>query len=393
MAHGFPKQNQSGVENAFRFGDFELDPRERRLTREGVAVSLQPKTFDALLCLVRRAEHLVSKQELTRLLWPSVHVSEANLINVIVQLRKTVGRNTIRTVSKHGYRFELPVCGEPGITRPTYERFVRAKELTIHRSLDSMYSARDLYWTCLAENPTFASAWAWLGQCCWFLGRFSDNPSGNQELSYAAFQRAFAIDPDLACAHQFYTLLEVDSGKGVDAVRRLLDRLKAHPGEAESYVGLVHAYRFLGLLELSLESHKRAVALDPTIVTSVPYTLFLTGDFASAIDAYGGRATYYLDAAARAALGERDRAVAILRERLQRMSLSPTISALMNSLLAVLEGENTKAAGLMEAANPTLDPEILVYFACHYSQIGRTSQAIDAQPGATRGLCRQLVAA
>jgi DNA-binding winged helix-turn-helix (wHTH) protein len=158
MAHGFPKQNQSGVENAFRFGDFELDPRERRLTREGVAVSLQPKTFDALLCLVRRAEHLVSKQELTRLLWPSVHVSEANLINVIVQLRKTVGRNTIRTVSKHGYRFELPVCGEPGITRPTYERFVRAKELTIHRSLDSMYSARDLYWTCLAENPTFASA-------------------------------------------------------------------------------------------------------------------------------------------------------------------------------------------------------------------------------------------
>jgi tetratricopeptide (TPR) repeat protein len=173
-------------------------------------------------------------------------------------------------------------------------------------------------------------------------------------------------------------LLEVDSGKGLEAVRRLLDRLKAHPGEAESYVGLVHAYRFLGLLELSLESHKRAVALDPTIVTSVPHTLFLTGEFASAIDAYGGRATYYLDAAARAALGERDRAVALLRERLQRMSLSPTISTLMNSLLAVLEGENTKAARLMEATNPTSDPEILVYFARHYSQIGRTSEAIDA---------------
>src|SRR5882757_11042790 len=137
MTQGFSKKNQSSVESAYRFGGFELHPRERKLTSAGASVPLQPKAFDALLCLVRKAEHLVSKQELINTLWPSVHVSETNLTNTIVSLRKIVGRDTIRTVSKHGYRFELPVEGEPGVARSTFEKFARAKELTTQRSLAS----------------------------------------------------------------------------------------------------------------------------------------------------------------------------------------------------------------------------------------------------------------
>jgi DNA-binding winged helix-turn-helix (wHTH) protein len=187
MSHGFSKENQSSPDAAYRFGDFELYPRDRLLKRAGIAVPLQPKAFDALLCLLRNAEHLVSKQELISVLWPSVHVSESNLTNIIVDLRKIVGRNAIRTVSKHGYRFELPVAGEPGVARPTYEKFARAKELAAQRSLESMCLARDLYWTCLAEDPSFAPAWAWLGRCCWFLDKFSGNSGENLELAYADF--------------------------------------------------------------------------------------------------------------------------------------------------------------------------------------------------------------
>ena len=133
MPQGFSKKNQSSVETAYRFADFELHPHDRLLKRAGTPLALQPKAFDALLCLVRRAQHLVSKQELIHPLWPSVHVSEANLTNTIVSLRKIVGRTAIRTVSKHGYQFELPVDGEPGVARSTYERFARAKELTAQR--------------------------------------------------------------------------------------------------------------------------------------------------------------------------------------------------------------------------------------------------------------------
>ncbi len=384
MAHEFSKENQSSVDTAYRFGDFELYPRDRLLKRASIAVPLQPKAFDALLCLVRRAGHLVSKQELIHTLWPSVHVSESNLTNTIVNLRKIVGRDTICTVSKHGYRFELPVAGEPGVARKTYERFIRAKELTAQRSLESMYLARDLYWTCLAEDPSLAAAWAWLGRCCWFLDKFSGSSSANLELAHAALQRAFALDPDLACAHQFYTFVQVDTGHADEAMCRLLERLERHSGEPESYTSLVQVFRFRGLLQQSVEAHRRAAELDPAIITSVAHTLFLAGEYASAIETYSGRAAYYLDAAAWAALGDRKRAIALLRERLDRMSLSKLMIALMSSLLAVLEGRADEAVRLMEATDTTREPEILMYFARHYAQLGLADSAVRALKSASQ---------
>jgi DNA-binding winged helix-turn-helix (wHTH) protein len=378
MAHGFSKKNQSSVETAYRFADFELHPSDRLLKKAGNPVPLQPKAFDALLCLVSRAKHLVSKQELTHTLWPSVHVTEANLTNTIVGLRKIVGRETISTVSKHGYRFETPVTGEPGVARATYERFARAKELTAQRSLESMLLARDLYWTCLAEDPTFAAAWAWLGRCCWFLDKFSGNTAANLELAQAAFERAFALDPDLTSAHQFYTFMQVDTGRADEAMSRILDRLKRHPDEPESFTSLVQIFRFRGLLDESIEAHKHAAQLDPAIITSVAHTLFLAGEYDSAIEIYSGRAAYYLDAAAWAALGNKKRAIALLRERLHRMSLSNLMIALMSSLLALLEGRGDEAIHLMNTADTTREPEILVYFARHYARLKQKDSAVAA---------------
>jgi len=378
MTQLFSKENQSSIDTAYRFGDFELYPANRLLKRGNVAVPLQPKAFDALLCLVRRAEHLVSKQELIDTLWPSVHVSESNLTNTIVSLRKIVGRDAIRTVSKHGYRFELPVAGEPGVARTTYEKFARAKELTVQRSMESMYLARDLYWTCLAEEPGFAPAWAWLGRCCWFFEKFSHRSSTNLELANAAFQRAFAIDPDLAAAHQFYTLVQVDTGHADQAMQRLLERLRAHPNEPESLTSLVQVFRYRGMLQHSTEAHKRAVELDPAATSSIAHTLFLAGEYAAAIESYGGRAAYYLDAAAWAALGEEKRAIALLRERLNTSSLSRLMTALMASLLALLEGKPREAACFMEEADVTNEPEILVYFARHYARMSQAGAAAEA---------------
>jgi DNA-binding winged helix-turn-helix (wHTH) protein len=378
MTQGFSKKNQSSPNSAYRFGDFELHPNERLLKKTAVSIPLQPKAFDALLCLVRKAEHLVSKQELIQTLWPSIHVSEANLTNTIVSLRKIVGRDAIRTVSKHGYRFELPVIGEPGIAPAAYEKFARAKELTAQRSLDSMVLARDLYWICLAEDPTFAPAWAWLGRCCWFLDKFSDSSSTNLELAHAAFQRAFMLDPELASAHQFYTFVQVDTGLAADAMVRLLERLTQNPTEPESFASLVQVLRFRGMLTQSIEAHRRAVRLDPAVITSVAHTLFLSGEYASAIETYSGRAAYYLDAAAWAALGNRKRAISLLHERLDKMSLSPLMIALMNSLLALLEGRSEEAVNLMKTANTNREPEILVYFARHYSRLKKPDLAITA---------------
>jgi DNA-binding winged helix-turn-helix (wHTH) protein len=378
MSHDFSKENQSSIETAYRFGAFELSPRDRLLKRGGVAIPLQPKAFDALLCLVRRARHLVSKRELVNILWPHVHVSEANLTNVIVNLRKAVGRDSIRTVSKHGYSFDLPVTGEPGVARTTYERFARARELTTQRSIQSMMLARELYWTCLAEDPAFALAWAWLGRCCWFLGKFNIDAGANFNLAQAALQRAFVLDADLASAHQFYTHVQTDMGQAVQAMIRLSERLDQHPGEPESLSGLVQVLRFCGLLPESIRAHQQATEMDCAVVTSVAHSLFLSGDFAAAIEQYGGRGAFYLDAAAWAALGESERAITLLRDRLSRLPLSPLMTALMSSLLALLEGRKGEAIQLMESADAAHDPEILVYFARHYALMGLADAAVHA---------------
>ena len=378
MTHGFSKENQTLVETAFRFGEFALYPRDRMLKRNGsIVIPLQPKLFDALLCLVSKADHLVSKQELMETLWPTVHVSAANLTNTIVSLRKIVGSNAIRTVSRHGYRFELLVDCEPGFQRTTYERFARAKELTQQRSVEAMLKARDLYWTCVAEDPGFAAAWAWLGRCCWFLGKFTGSSAGIVDMTEAAFGRAFTLDPQLACAHQFYTLIQVDTGRADEAMTRLASQLERHPTEPEFFAGLVQARRFRGLLRESIEAHRRAVSLDPAIVTSVAHTKFALGDFAGAIESYSGRAAYYLDAAAWAALDQPNRAAELLRERLKGATLSELMSALMRSLLALLEGRRRKALHLMDAADANFDPEVMFYFARQYSFLGALDKSKD----------------
>jgi tetratricopeptide (TPR) repeat protein len=236
--------------------------------------------------------------------------------------------------------------------------------------------ACNLYWTALAEDPSFAPAWAWLGRCCSFLDKFSSGSKGYADLAHAALERAFALDPDLAAAHQFYTFIEADTGRAPQAISRLLHRLHSHPAEPETFSGLVQVLRFRGLLHQSIQAHQRAVELDPSIDTSVAHSYFLATEYPSAIESYKGRGSYYLDAAAWAMLGEKKRAIELLRERLNTMSLSNLLRALLGSLLAMLQNEFNEAMRLMAGADTTREPEILVYFARHYAHLGRAALAV-----------------
>ncbi|MGB8379164.1 MAG: winged helix-turn-helix domain-containing protein, partial [Rhodanobacteraceae bacterium] len=105
----------SAMENpVYRFGEFELDPDERRLLQHGEPVTLTPKVFDTLVLLVERAGHAVSKDELMHALWPRGFVDESNLTKHIWLIRKALdsaghGAHCIETVPKLGYRFVAPV--------------------------------------------------------------------------------------------------------------------------------------------------------------------------------------------------------------------------------------------------------------------------------------------
>jgi DNA-binding winged helix-turn-helix (wHTH) protein/tetratricopeptide (TPR) repeat protein len=359
----------------YRFGEFAISPAERRLSRGSDPIPLSPQLFDALLLLVRKPGTLVSKAEFMRALWPDVHVAETNLTNIIVQLRKLLGRGTIDTVSKFGYRLTLPVTGEPGISTKLYERFVRGRELMDDRSLPSIIQARDLFTICVAEDPLFAPGWAWLGRAARVLEKFRDQRSHGLEVAEAAFRRAFAIDPDLASAHSFYTPLQVDTGKASDALARLAGRTRRVGEDPETLTGLVQVLRCCGLLEYSVAAHQRAKQLDPTIRTSVAHSFFLLGDYPGVFASYLSHG-YYLDAASWAALGQTDRALSMLRSRLEQPGLGEFMSAMMMSLVAALEGRAEDTVVLAQKAARAPDPEGVFYFARHAGICGDGTGAL-----------------
>jgi len=105
----------SGVENAYQFGPFLLDPAAHRLLRDGESIALPPKAFDTLVILVRRRETVVAKSELLSEVWPDSYVEENNLNQYVSMLRKTLGENGnggpkyIETIPRLGYRFVADV--------------------------------------------------------------------------------------------------------------------------------------------------------------------------------------------------------------------------------------------------------------------------------------------
>src|SRR5262245_7689951 len=76
--------------SAYRFGAFELRPRDFTLTRHGVALRLSPKAFDMLRILVERHGEVVGKRELIAALWPDTFVEESNLTVHVSAIRKAL---------------------------------------------------------------------------------------------------------------------------------------------------------------------------------------------------------------------------------------------------------------------------------------------------------------
>lgn len=92
----------------YEFGKFVLDPRERTLLADGIAIHLRAKEFDTLLLLVEHNGHLLTKEQMMAALWQDSFVEESNLARQISQLRKifnTDEEQFIETLPKHGYRF------------------------------------------------------------------------------------------------------------------------------------------------------------------------------------------------------------------------------------------------------------------------------------------------
>lgn len=93
-----------------QFGPFTLDRANRELRRDGDAVELGSRYFDALSLLVQHAGELVTKDRFMEQVWRGIPVTDEALTQCIRTLRRALGDEAARpefieTVPKHGYRF------------------------------------------------------------------------------------------------------------------------------------------------------------------------------------------------------------------------------------------------------------------------------------------------
>ncbi len=113
------KNGHSANGNRYAFDNFEIDPANRLLLRDGEIVPVTGKVFDILQVFLESDGRLLTKSEVIELVWPDNFVEEGNLARNVSTLRKALGDETkpykyIITVPGRGYRFAAAVNEQNG---------------------------------------------------------------------------------------------------------------------------------------------------------------------------------------------------------------------------------------------------------------------------------------
>ena len=102
------------MDDEISFGSFQVVTSRRHVSRDGVPVALGARTFDLLKALLEYPGEVVTKEDLTRRVWPDAVVVEGALRVQMSELRKALGDNEdgtgyIKTVPGRGYCLVAPV--------------------------------------------------------------------------------------------------------------------------------------------------------------------------------------------------------------------------------------------------------------------------------------------
>src|SRR5665213_3313799 len=110
----------------YRFGVFEADAATGELRRQGMRVKLNAQPFQMLVLLLERPGKLVTREEISRRLWPEdTFVDYEHGVNSAVnRIREALGDTAgsprfVETLARRGYRFVAPVEAIANSQHPT----------------------------------------------------------------------------------------------------------------------------------------------------------------------------------------------------------------------------------------------------------------------------------
>lgn len=128
-----PVMTEIQPDRRYRFGIFEADSTTGELRRKGVRIKLHSQPFQVLVMLLERPGELLTREEISRELWPDgTFVDYEHGVNSAVnRLRDALGDKAsnskfIETLARRGYRFvapveRIPLNGDPSSAAPTLQ--------------------------------------------------------------------------------------------------------------------------------------------------------------------------------------------------------------------------------------------------------------------------------
>jgi eukaryotic-like serine/threonine-protein kinase len=132
----FTRSQPPSVRRFARFGSFEVDFGEHKLTKGGIRIRLQEQPFRILALLLERPGQLVTREEIRRQVWgQDLFVDfDAALNTAVGKLRAALSDTAdnprfLETVPRHGYRFVAPVGWSPELEEPVPTRQHTRKQL------------------------------------------------------------------------------------------------------------------------------------------------------------------------------------------------------------------------------------------------------------------------
>jgi DNA-binding winged helix-turn-helix (wHTH) protein/tetratricopeptide (TPR) repeat protein len=263
-----------------------------------------------------------------------------------------------------------------------YEFYLRGNQFS--HDPKQWSAARDLYLRCVEADPCYAPAWARLGRIHHVMSKYLTTGAGEGlKRAESAFRQALDLNPDLPIAHKFYAQLEVDLGRAGDAMARLLPRARG-AADPEIFAALISPLRYCGLLEASLGAYARAVALEPTIRTSIVHTWFQLRDF-KRVASTRLEDNPYIVALSMAEVGREKEATAtlsMLEEKVKTRMRDFIVAA-----RTLIEGDSeasTAAVGRIVSSEFS-DPEGLLYLARHLARLNQPDATLELLERAVGG--------
>lgn len=106
------RRSRQEAPRIYRFGEIEVDPARRTVTRDGAPLTLAPMEFELLLALLKRNGKVASRIELLHQVWGhAASVLTRTVDTHIAELRRKIERDPatpahILTARKAGYRLD-----------------------------------------------------------------------------------------------------------------------------------------------------------------------------------------------------------------------------------------------------------------------------------------------